>query len=943
MIPMSFSPRARTVFAESSALQALAIGLAASLTAWLLWQTAPAAFTTWEWSPYDAWLRFRASVPASRSIVLIARDRASEERFGTGPWDRALIAKLVTALHDAGAAVIGVELPITAPSPPHLGGAVSDALLAEATKEAGTVVYPLTFLPAADSSLPAEAQAVGVASWTHTSWPTITPDIAIQLPTGPRLLDAMPPLAQQAYAVGHLLALPNGDRIVRQVPLYLSMGDRAIPAFGLALATAFYRDRVEISLAGSTTQQLEALGIPARSVSRLFVNYAGDGRTSSFSSLSFATLVDAVDLGDRERLAGWVDGKVVLLLPNSSGEPLGTTPTGYPITPGLIHAHVLHTLLTRQWVGPVSSLWQMILSLALSSLAARTLLSLKGWKGLLTVSGLMLGYGALLLMMLAAWGWLLPLVVPFSATLLVFSGITVWSHVSAGQCFRLVEQEMRRIQQESVAVREALIRRENVVERLEEDLEAARAAIAQSTGRQAELAKASDALRVELAEARSQEAAARKRLHELEREWSDLQAVESDRSRLSDAEQERLRQECEQLGIITRHPVVLGLFRDLKKGARSSLSILLLGEPGTGKELFARAVHQLSSRAGKPFIAVNMAALSPDLFESEMFGHVRGSFTGATSERKGYFELAHQGTLFLDEIGDLRLDHQGKLLRALQDQTFYRVGATTLTSVDVRIVTATNKDLVRGASEGWFREDLYFRLKGLVLRLPPLRERLDDVPLLADHYLHTAAAQAGREGMRLSREALAALQRHEWKGNIRELRHCLEQAVALAEGPVITEADLRLAVEEAWSPGREHAFDRSADEPLTDAAVLAGLRRQGFDMQATAKALKCDRSTVTQRLKGLGFQALVDAGGDQTKAALALAGDPALTRTVELKLADYYGHLIKTIEQFRSAEEALFDCQRRFKNLPDRHFRAVETLIRWHFAQTPASVKTHGA
>ncbi len=937
---MSFGQRTRALFTVSTALQALATGAAATLAAWLLWQAAPATFTTLEWAPYDAWFRFRAPVPASPSVVLVTRDQASEERFGTGPWDRALIAKLVTALHGAGAAVIGVDLPITTPSPPHLGGAVSDALLAEATKEAGNVVYPLTPAAAADSPFSRESGAERPSAWTHPSWPIVTPDAAPWIPTGPRLPDAMPALAQQAYAVGHLLALPDGDRVVRQIPLYVSAGDRAIPAFGLALVATFHKENVEISLAGSTMQQLEVLRIPVCSAARLFVNYVGDGLASSFSSLSFAALADAVDQGDRDRLEGWVDGKIVLLLPNSEGEPVWTTPIGRPITQGIIHAHALHTLLTRQWIRPVSSPWQMLLSAALAGLAAWALLSLKGWKGLLTASGLALGYGMLLIVMLAVWGRVLPLLIPLSATLLVFGGTTVWSHVSAGQRFRLVEQDMRRIQQELVAVREALVRRENVVEGLEEDLDAARAAIARSTGRQEELVRTTDLLRTELAQARAQEAAARKRMQELERELDGLQAVASDRSRLSDAEQERLRQECEHLGIITRDPVVLGLFRDLKKGARSSLSVLLLGEPGTGKELFARAVHRLSLRASQPFIAVNMAAISPDLFESELFGHVRGSFTGATSDRKGYFELAHLGTIFLDEIGDLRLDHQGKLLRVLQDRTFYRVGATTPTVVDVRVVTATNKDLARGVSEGWFREDLYFRLKGLVLRLPPLRERPDDVPLLADHGVRTAAAQLGREGVRLSREALAALLRHEWKGNIRELRHCLEQAVALAEGPVITEADLRLAAEEAWLPGHEPALDRPPEEPMTDTAVLACLRRHGFDMQATAKALKCDRSTVTQRLKGLSFQALVEAGGDQAKAALALAGDPALVRTVELKLADYYGHLIKTVEGFRSAEEALLDCQRRFKNLPDRHFRAVETLIRRHFARTPTSVKT---
>ncbi|MBH0188746.1 MAG: sigma-54-dependent Fis family transcriptional regulator [Nitrospira sp.] len=468
-------------------------------------------------------------------------------------------------------------------------------------------------------------------------------------------------------------------------------------------------------------------------------------------------------------------------------------------------------------------------------------------------------------------------------------------------------------------------------------------AAAQSASRQDDRTGTIESLRSQLTEAQSQEQLARQQLEQLERQLHDLRAARTDSSSIGDAGLDQLRSECRQFGIITQDPALLRIFRDVKQGAKSPLTVLLLGEPGTGKELFARAVHRLSPRTGKTFIAVNMAAISPELFESELFGHIKGSFTGASADRRGYFELAHHGTIFLDEIGDLRLDHQSKLLRVLQEKSFYRVGATVPTTVDVRIVAATNRNLQRGVSEGWFREDLYFRLNGLVFRLPPLRERTGDIPAIADQCLTDIAQQMGRPVPKLSNDALRALTDHEWRGNVRELRHALERAVALSDGPVLTKASFDLerpATEGVKTPPKSSMLPDSAG----DAAVLTCLRQQGFDMQDAAMMLGWDRSTVTQRLKGLCFQALVDSNGDQAKAALIIAGDPSHLRIVELKLMDYYGHLLSVIEPFTTADAALAECKRRFKNLPERHFASVERLVREQFPEAPPSrIKRAGA
>jgi len=868
-------------------LQAILLGLVATGLAAALWSAAPASLAALDWSPYDAWLRSRTAAEATSTLVLIRRDPDSDARFGTGPWDRGHLARLVTALHESDASIIGIYLAGREPSPPGLGGAASDALLSEATKSAGNVIYPLS--------------------------PSTTAD------GGESLSD---PLAESALAVGQTLLTPDADHVIRSLPPYEQIGERTIPAFGLALAGAHAERH-----AGTTR--------PAQAAAQrsILLSYAGGGMPSAFQSVSFARVWDAIEGGQQGQLQTWFAGKIVLLLPEPTSGPLYPTSLGRELPASILQAHLVHTVLTGRWAQRIGPLWQMILPVLLSSSLAWTMLRRNDWRGIGTAAGLVLAYGGVVVGGLNVAGLVLPFVIPLSAAVLVLLGTTTWSHVVTGERERALEQDMMKLQQDLVAVREALVCRENAVEALEEDLDAARAAAEASAGTQAELARTAAGLRTQIEEARTQETAARQQVEQLERELQGLRSASTVVREVNDVSLERLRRECESFGIITQDHQMLGLFRDLKKGAGSTLPVLLLGEPGTGKELFARAAHRLSPRAGKPFIAVNMAAISPELFESELFGHTKGSFTGATNDRRGYFELAQGGTVFLDEIGDLRLDHQSKLLRVLQDKTFYRVGATTPTTVDVRIIAATNKDLQVGVSEGWFREDLYFRLKGLVLRLPPLRDRPLDVPVLAEHCLRDTVTHRGHGDVRLSQDALDALRAARWNGNVRELVQCLERAAILADGPLISRTDLRLAERDAASMEDWSESGGVPPDQAGDVAVLKCLRAHRFDMQATARALNWDRSTVTQRLKGLCFEALVASRGDQDRAAQALAGEPTLVRAVALKVMDYHGHLIKTIQEFTTPEEAIADCRRRFKNLPDRHFRSVERLIRAHFSR----------
>jgi DNA-binding NtrC family response regulator len=264
------------------------------------------------------------------------------------------------------------------------------------------------------------------------------------------------------------------------------------------------------------------------------------------------------------------------------------------------------------------------------------------------------------------------------------------------------------------------------------------------------------------------------------------------------AELEELRDELEgrsRLGqLLGRSPAMRQVYRTIERMAASHVNVLIAGESGTGKELVARAVHDLGARAKGPFVAINCAAIPETLIESELFGHEKGAFTDAAERRIGRFEQAKGGTLFLDEIGELPQGVQAKLLRALQERTIERIGGREPISVDARFVAATNRDLAKEVSDGRFRNDLYYRIHVVSVTLPPLRERREDVKLLADEFLGRAAAQVGRPGLKLSRSALGTLERYSWPGNVRELENAIEHAVALSDGGVIDEKDLPEAI-----------------------------------------------------------------------------------------------------------------------------------------------------
>ncbi|MDO9211401.1 MAG: sigma-54 dependent transcriptional regulator [Deltaproteobacteria bacterium] len=297
--------------------------------------------------------------------------------------------------------------------------------------------------------------------------------------------------------------------------------------------------------------------------------------------------------------------------------------------------------------------------------------------------------------------------------------------------------------------------------------------------------------------------------------------------------------------IVGRSPQMLQVYKTVARVAESRSTVLIAGESGTGKELVARAIHFNSPRSSKPYVAVDCGSLAETLLESELFGHVRGAFTGAVTNKKGLFEEADNGTCFLDEVGDISLAMQAKLLRVIQEHEIKRVGGTETTKIDVRIIAATNKNLEELVAEKKFREDLFYRLNVVSIHLPPLRERLDDIPFLADHFLRKYAAENEKPVSRISAEVLDLLLRYQWPGNVRELENVIERALTLSPHSLILPEDLprRLRVE----PSEISATSLPSQVSLTELEkiyIKKVLEETGGNKKRAADILGIDRRTL---------------------------------------------------------------------------------------------------
>jgi DNA-binding NtrC family response regulator len=322
--------------------------------------------------------------------------------------------------------------------------------------------------------------------------------------------------------------------------------------------------------------------------------------------------------------------------------------------------------------------------------------------------------------------------------------------------------------------------------------------------------------------------------------------------------------------IISASPEMEAVKKMILKVARSSSPVLIRGESGTGKELIARAIHNQSPRVTEMFQAVNCAAINENLLESELFGHEKGSFTGAHAEKKGLFEVADRGTLFLDEIGELDIGMQAKLLRALQEREIRRVGGNRTIKVDVRVVAATNRDLRAMVGDGRFRDDLYYRINVLSVDVPPLRERRDDIPVLIDYFLKKHTRNTSRLVRGLTPETRRLMLHYSWPGNVRQLESAIERAILLCEGDLITVEDLPLEVRQESRPQTEGAFklppEGIAFEDVERSLIMQAMEQTDYNITKSAKLLGLTFRTLQYRLEKFGIKRPDSKGKDEDAA-----------------------------------------------------------------------------
>lgn len=680
--------------------------------------------------------------------------------------------------------------------------------------------------------------------------------------------------------------------LLRKVPVAVLHGDSVIYSFGLELARRF----TGASAILSTSEKLITLQDPNTETKKIPIDDKGFLRINPIGSLDQVKRMGFLELlqrfeTDPDSLS--VKGKLVVIDSASPAVPvMKATPLARSVPAALIHVTVAENILSNNFIqtSGIFIKFIILLLIAVFIFYINRRLPLKLFFPVLLGSGA--GYVLLSVILISQSNLALPLIYP-AIVAVIFTVSLIGVNTYSKKVHHLTETQVYQDQ----------------VTETRRQLEEA----------ETQLAQLSDQLNAELKEKESLSTETKQLAEEKQA------AVLALEKHLRDLEQSQLPGRSitrSQFGDIVHGPKskMIDILQMIEKIGHDDIPIIIQGETGTGKELAARAIHQSSRRQRSPFVAVNCGALSETLLESELFGHEKGSFTGANARRRGRFELADGGTLFLDEISETTPTFQSRLLRVLQEGTFERLGGERTLRVDVRVIAATNTDLKAEVEDGRFREDLYYRLAGFAIVIPPLRERQTDIPVLIRHFLKKHGYD---QISSLSDRARELMQHHSWPGNVRELENVVRRSAILAQSAdreVIRQEDLPEEIREADDPVVETVSYQSLESQ-----ILSMLRAQRFSRSAisqTARALdNRDRGTITEYFRGLCFEALVQHDFDVEQAIRVIADtdDEGVLQTVRKKMQDYLRNLDPHINPDTVVEIAAGGRPSCFRGLPKKY------------------------
>ena len=832
----------------------------------------------------DVYYRVRGAVPADTNVVILYFDNDDIASLGGGTLKRNYYALLIDVLTKSNAAAIGVETFFGEQS---IEYPEQDDLLVATTAASGKVVLSSYFRRVTEGNGSAPESAVtDLSGYARIDRPALT-GTQLQLP--------FRALTQAAAGIG-CTNITKGW--VSRLPLLISAGDRSIPVLSLeVLRVAAHADRTDVKISSGVVT-LPAKGrmlqIPVSRDGTTTLNFPGP--LSSFRryrcieairsyQLRQLGVAAAVDLASLEN-------KIVLVSIIGEGRSeFFETPFDAQLPSVAIHAAFLDNALNGRFLTNLSPIvGNLLLPIALNLLALLLIHRYGYARGGVIVACISLVYLIVSYALFVSANLVLPIAIPVAFLLFAWLAPLLYGYF-------MVEQDVKRLESEKEGVEGRLRESELKLQLLEKELLDQKAP--QGTARGMELIEEIKRYKEEIKTLSSQ--------------VSDMVQFDAAPSRADTATFE---------GIVYDSGGKMQEVVDLvSKIAASEANILILGESGTGKELIAKAIHNLSNRKGKVFVAVNCGALTETLLESELFGHEKGSFTGAVSHKVGRFEYANGGTIFLDEIAETSEAFQVKLLRVVQSGEFERVGSTIARKTDARIVAATNKSLREMVSEKRFREDLYYRLNVFSVELPPLRERKGDIPFIAEHFVK------GEDGsLSLSSTVMDAFLQYRWAGNVRELQSAITRAGIMARSEGRTLIQLRDIPEEIAAAAK--------GEVDIEDQILEILRSKKFSRSSISETAEelggLNRGTVAEYFRGICFNHFFESSWNHEKAVelIARSDDAEVRDRVRKKLHEYLANVVEGVSAGQDFEAARKLLRPKYKNLPQRYHTILDEVVR---------------